>query len=284
MQNKLDSKDVKIRKIQTASEYLPMIDAADADAEFYGAAAENDEDIYAVYCQDEVVGLSQIVSDTEGFLYVYIFPQYRNCGYGKAAAGLSERRLDASKLKDITTCYDVNSETARKFAEACGFEKEFSSAYMEYTGGPFEEAALPIRQYRDEDYAQAQKLSAEAFHKMRVGTGCFPNSAPAKPSAEMRRRWADTAEGRYVYVLEDEIVGYGYIDGGELSSVAIKIARQGEGLGRGFVQFLVNRLLEKGCGKPYLYCVVGNKARYLYESLGFREAACNEYAKKRVRA
>lgn len=283
MQNEMDAKGVRIREIQTASEYLSMIDAGDADAEFYGAVSENDEDVYAVCRQDEIVGLSYICEEANAFLYVYIFPKYRNQGYGRAAARMSERRLDASKLRDITTCYDVNSETARKFAEACGFKKEFSSAYMEYTGGAFEERPLPIRQYRDEDYAQAQKLSAEAFHKMRVGTGCFPNSAPEEPSAEMRRHWADTAGDRYVYVLGDEIVGYACLDGGELSCVAIKISRQGKGLGKGFVRFLVNRLLEKGYGKPYLYCVVGNKARFLYDSLGFREAACGEYAKKCVR-
>ena len=284
MGNEMDAKDVKICKIQAVSAYLPMVDKADADAEFYGAVSENDEDVYTVCAQDEVVGLSQIVSDTEGFLYVYIFPRYRNRGYGRAAAGLLERRLDTSKMKDITTCYDVNSEAARKFAEACGFKKEFSSAYMRYKGGAFEEKPLPVRQYRDEDYGEAQRLSAEAFHQMRLSTGCFPDSAPEKPSAEMRQRWAETADERYVYVLGDEIVGYAHIDGGELSCVAIKIARQGEGLGREFVQFLVNRLLEKGYREPFLYCVVGNKARHLYDSLGFREAACGEYAKKRVKA
>lgn len=284
MQHKMDVKGVKICKIQAVSDYLPMMDEEDADAEFYGAVSENDEDVYAVCNRDEVVGLSYIIGDTEGFLYVYIFPKYRNRGYGRAAVRLSERQMDFSKLESITTCYDINNEAAREFARACGFVKEFSSAYMEYSGERFEEKILPIRQYRDEDYVQAQKLSAEAFHKMRVGTGCFPNSVPAGPNAEMRRRWADTARDRYVYVLGDEIVGYACLDGAELSSVAIKITRQGGGLGREFVRFLVNRLLEKGCGKPYLYCVVGNKARHLYDSLGFREAACGEYAKKRVKA
>ena len=59
-----------------------------------------------------------------------------------------------------------------------------------------------------------------------------------------------------------------------------KIARQGEGFGRGFVTFLTNRLLEKG--EARLWCLVGNdKARKLYESLGYRETDRAEYSFKR---
>lgn len=284
MQHEMNIKDVKICKIQTASEYLPMMDQEDADAEFYGAVSENDADVYAVCAQDKVVGLSYMSGDVKGFLYVYIFPQYRNRGYGQAAVRLSERRMDSLKWESVTTCYEMNNGRARKFARACGFVKEFSSAYMKYNGKSFEEKLPPVRQYRDEDYGEAQRLSAEAFHQMRLSTGCFPDSVPETPSAAMRQHWADTAEDRYVYVLGDEIVGYAHIDGAELSCVAIKTARQGQGLGREFVKFLVNKLLGEGHREPFLYCVVGNKARRLYDSLGFREAACSEYAKKRVKA
>lgn len=283
MEHEMDGKGVEIRRIQAVSEYLPMMDRGDADPEFYGAVAENDEEIYAVRARDTVVGLCCISGDADGFLYVYIFPRYRGRGYGWAAVGRAEGKMRSPNLESITTCYDCGNEAAREFARACGYVRGFSSAYMKYQGGPFEEKPLPVRQYRDEDYAQAQKLSAEAFHQMRVGTGCFPDSVPEVPSAEMRRHWADTAGERYVYVLEDELVGYADLDGAELSCVAIKISRQGQGLGKAFVRFLVNRLLEKGHGEPFLYCVVGNKARRLYDSLGFREAACGEYAKKRMK-
>ncbi len=271
-----------IDKIQFASKYLPYINVEDADAEFYEAVSENDEDIYAIYYMNEVVGLSNIIDDVWGFLYIYIFPQYRRKGYGKVAVRLSEERMNASKLRNITTCYFANDKVACEFAKACGYIKEFSSAYMKYDGGPFEEKILPIRQYKDEDFAEAQALNAEAFHKMRLDTGCFRNSVPEVPSAEMRKLWKETAVERYVYVEENEIVGYAHLDGAELAEVSIKISRQDNGLGTEFVKFLVNRLLEKGYSEPCLYCVVGNKARHLYELLGFKEVACNEYAKKCV--
>ena len=286
MRNTVGERAVEICKIQSVSQYFPQIDAKDADAEFYEAVAGNGEDIYGLRRENEIVGLCCIATEadgTAGFLYVYIFPKCRNREHGRAAAEAAEQRMDSPKLRTITTCWDIRSEAARSFAEACGYKKEFSSAYMKYQGEAFAEKELPIRRYQDRDFAEAQRLSAEAFHEMRVSTGCFPDSAPEEPSAEMRRHWADTAEDRYVYALGDEIVGYAHIDGAELSCVAIKISRQGEGLGREFVRFLVNRLFERGHREPFLYCVVGNRARHLYESLGFREAACSEYGKKCVK-
>lgn len=284
MGSEIGGKGVELRRIQAVSEYLPMVDREDADGEFYDAVAENGEEIYAVCVRDSAVGLCCASGGgADGFLYVYIFPPHRGRGYGREAVRMAEGRMRSPKLESITTCYDCGNEAARKFARVCGYVRGFSSAYMKYQGGPFEEKPLPVRRYRDEDYAQAQKLSAEAFHQMRVGTGCFPDSVPEAPSAEMRRHWADTAAERYVYVLEDELVGYADLDGAELSCVAIKISRQGQGLGKAFVQFLVNRLLEKGHREPFLYCVVGNKARRLYDSLGFRETARGEYAKKRMK-
>ena len=271
-----------IEKIQLASEYLPYINVEDADAEFYEAISENDEDIYAIYYMNEVVGLSNIIDDVWGFLYIYIFPQYRRKGYGKAAVKLSEEHMNSSRLKGITTCYLANSEGACEFAKACGYSKEFSSAYMKYDKGPFEEKILPVRQYKDEDFTEAQALNAEAFHKMRLDTGYFPNSVQEAPSVEMRKFWEDTADERYVYIEGSEIIGYAHLDGAELAEVSIKISKQGKGIGTEFIKFLVNKLLEKEHNEPVLYCVVGNKARHLYERIGFKEVTCNEYAKKCV--
>ena len=67
-----------------------------------------------------------------------------------------------------------------------------------------------------------------------------------------------------------------------LDCVAIRTDRQGEGLGRSFVKYLVDRIIESGHPEPVLWCVVGNdKARRLYESLGFEEIARAEYSVKK---
>ena len=59
--------------------------------------------------------------------------------------------------------------------------------------------------------------------------------------------------------------------------------KEGKGLGRGFVRFLVNLILEKKTGAPSLWCVVGNnKARQLYDSLGFEEVSRQAFAFKKI--
>ena len=59
--------------------------------------------------------------------------------------------------------------------------------------------------------------------------------------------------------------------------------QRGKRLGRGFVRFLVNLILEKEAGVPCLWCVVGNnKARQLYDSLGFEEVFREAFAWKKL--
>ena len=69
----------------------------------------------------------------------------------------------------------------------------------------------------------------------------------------------------------------------ELDNVAIRIDHQGKGFGKVFVKFLVKEILDKGVGDPFLYCLaVNQKARRLYDSLGFEEVFCNVFAVKTV--
>lgn len=66
-----------IQNISNASEYLSSIDMVDVDFEFYKAVSGDDENIYAICYKDKIIGLSNIICDEWGFLYVYIFPEHR---------------------------------------------------------------------------------------------------------------------------------------------------------------------------------------------------------------
>ena len=58
---------------------------------------------------------------------------------------------------------------------------------------------------------------------------------------------------------------------------------QGKGLGKAFVKYPVNEILDKQVGQPFLFCLgVNKKARQLYDSLGFQEVTCNAYATKQI--
>ena len=305
---------IAIFKMQNASEYLHQIDKNEADAEFVCAVTENDEGVYAVLYRETAVGLALLEEGPNAFLYVYIFPPYRHRGFGKAAVLLLERELGLRNgvthngdihdsaiqgdniqdgaphncviqgLTDISTCYRSDDSIACLFAGRCGYEKEFASDYMVYSGPRFEAAEMPVRQYQDKDYLEAQSLSAEAFHRMRLGTGCFPDSAPEPPDEEERKYWADTAAERFVYMDGDEIIGYAHIQGNEISSVSVKPGCQGKGVGKGFLKCLANILIDAGYTSISLYCVVGNDcARRLYDALGFVQEYRNAYAKKKVK-
>lgn len=273
--------NIAIRKLEDASKYLPQVDQAEADADFYEGVADNGEEIFGICKEDEVVGLSCIVDEADGFLYVYVFPEHRGQGYGTLAAREAQAQMHSDSRWKITTAYDSHNDVARRLAEKCGFKKKFASAIMKYQGGRFEEKPLPVRKYRDEDFVAAFTVEDEAFYKMRLESGSFPDSTLSEPSDDMRNFYAERAENEYVYLQGDEIIGFAQIDGAELSSVAIKLNYQGKGLGKEFTKFLVNRILEQGEETPFLYCIVGNdKARKLYESLGFKEVSCNAYAEK----
>lgn len=283
---------IAVLNIRNASEYLPQVDIHEADADFLCAVSENEETVYAVLHRGAAVGLALTEKGPNAFLYVYIFPPYRHRGFGKAAVLLLEQELalhdgtvhdGAHGLMDISTCYRGGDPVACAFAGRCGYEKEFASDYMVYSGPRFGAAEVPVRQYRDGDYLETQALSAEAFHRMRLGTGCFPDSAPEPPDEEERKDWAGTAEERFVYLDGDEIIGYAHLRGGEISSVSVKPGRQGKGVGKAFLKYLVNTLIDAGHTSVSLYCVAGNeRARNLYDALGFAAVYRNTYAKKKV--
>ena len=277
---------ISLRKTDDAARFLAYIDRSAFYADFYETVAENDDALHEICRGGQTVGLAEIFNGgSKGYLYIYIFPEFRGLGYGREAAKLAEKELMTPELKSILTAYHVDDEKARRFASNCGYPRKYASAHMVYHGEKFKLPELPVRQYEDSDYAEAFSLYAEAFHRMRLSTGCFPESIPKAPSEAGRKEWAETADERYVYVDKGEIVGFAHLEGSELASVSIKISRQGEGFGRNFVRFMVNVIMGKTAEAPSLWCVVGNiKARRLYDSLGFTEDFCEVFAEKKISA
>lgn len=274
---------LEISRVPDAAEYLPEIDRADADPDFCCDVSKNSDNIYAVCYDGEVVGLLSFFEDSDAYVYVYIFPKHRKKGYGY----LAERRCEemcSSQCQALFTSYNEANEVAGRLAIKCGFIKQHESVVMTYEGERFDLPPLPIRNHRDEDFIKAYTLSAEAFHVMRLETGHDPNSTPYTPDDEIRQHCLETAHERYVYLLGDEIIGCAHIDGAEIDNVAIQVEHQGRGYGRELVKFLCNEILDKGIGKPFLYCLVCNKKAFgLYKSIGFKETRRHAYVKKELR-
>lgn len=278
-------KDVEIRicKPENAAEFLPRVVRTYENAEFCDEVAGNGEEIFALSAGGETVGLAYIEDDDKAFIYVYIFPEFRGRGYGRAAVLAAEAGLKTDPVKSIETGYIAGDEAAKHLASALGYNKRvFQSAAMRYRGGKFEEPDLPVRKYRSEDFETAWLAAAEAFHKMRLETGKFPDSTVGEISDAAREYWEKTADKRVVVEQNGEITGSAHIEDGEIDVLWIKIPRQGNGYGRKLLKYCVNRILESGHDEVTLWCVVGNdKARRLYESEGFEEVGRAEYAEKR---
>ncbi len=259
-----------------------LINFEDADADFLLEFKNREKNFNCVYNDDKLVGIVQIVAGTKSYLYIFIDPSYRNNGIGYKTLSLCEEKLFANNAEQVMTTYRKDNIYAKTFANKYGYIRKFSSTYMEYSGEQFNIPELHIRTYCDSDYDKAHEMYAKSFHDMRISVGDFPDSVIEQPNEKMRKHWAITSDERLVYMQNDEIIGYAHIDGNEIGSVSVKTENQGQGIGRNFVKYISNKILAEGNEIVSLYCVVGNKAKNLYDSLGFKDIYTAEYSIKSI--
>ncbi|GAB6109463.1 GNAT family N-acetyltransferase [Fusibacter bizertensis] len=252
-----------------------------ADADFLLAFERKLSTIFAIRDYDQLVGIAQLEEGKRAYLYVFINPIYRSKGIGSKAIKLCEDKLLSSGTEEVMATYNCVDVMAKTFAHKNGFARKFASTFMRYLGEEFNLPELSVRNYCDEDYEAAHELYAIAFHEMRMRVGDFPDSVVEQPSDKMRELWAKTSDERLVYTLDGEIVGYAHLEGNEIGSIAIKSKYQGQGIGKRFMKYICNAILSDGNSSVDLYCVVGNKARLLYDHLGFQAIYTGEYAIKR---
>ena len=259
---------------------IEKLNFVDVDAEFLLSFKKREDNFWCVYDDKKLVGVVQIDMGKHSYLYIFIDPIFRGSGIGGKTLELCEDKLLANEAEQIMTTYRINNTCFKAFANKYGYIKKYASTYMQYTGERFNIPELPIRRFCNNDYDTAHKLYAKAFHEMRISVGDFPDSKIEQPSNKMRQYWTRTSNERLVYLQNDEIVGYAHIVGSEIGSVSVKTINQGLGIGRNFVKYISNKILEDGNEVVSLYCVVGNKAKRLYDSLGFKEVYTSEYAVK----
>ncbi|WP_409340796.1 GNAT family N-acetyltransferase [Paenibacillus sp. MBLB4367] len=253
----------------------------DASEDILRVLAENPELFITAYIENKLVALAQVNEPaSQSYLTVFVAPQFRRHGIGAATVKYAETKLRAGGTQKVRSSFRAGHQSSLAFAHKLGYDKYFSSALMQLTGDPFLLEELPVRQYKDDDYLASHALYATAFHEMRVRVGCFPDSVIAKPSEKERREWKEDAETRYVYEVNGEIVAYSHLSGNEINSISVRTDFQGLGIGRKFVMYLCNEIYQRGSAEVDLWCVVGNYARNLYDSLGFKEKYIMEFMRK----
>lgn len=276
---KLEYKKISENEYDSVKEILLQDEGTSED--LWWAVETEPETLTIVYSDEKIVGLVQIIpGKNTSSLVVFVTPEYRCKGIGHALIIYGENILSEIQPKEILTNYLSDNENSRIFAQKHGYERNFSSACMKYEGDKFDMGELPIRQYCDDDYLQAQKLYAEAFHEMRVSVGDFPNSEVQQPNEKNRIAWDNDSANRYTYIENGEIIGHAHLENNEISSISVRSDLQGKGIGRKFVKYLCNEIYNQGHKEIILWCVIGNKARNLYDSLGFKELYITEFAHK----
>lgn len=274
---------VEILKMSDADFALAeeVIDLSNGDAEFLSAFKTRSENIHAIYGNGEIKGAAHIAKGKKAYIYIHMGAEYRRQGIGGKALRLCEQTFVDSQTESVITTYKADNKEARSFAGKYGYKRKFSSAYMKYTGQPFDVASQSIRAYCDEDYDAAHEMYAIAFHEMRMSVGDFPESVIEEPSEKMRSHWAKTSDERLVYTKDQTVVGYARVEGNEIASISVKSEYHGQGIGQNFMKYICNKILSEKHDSVDLYCVVGNKARKLYDKMGFKEIYTAEFAEKR---
>lgn len=258
-----------------------LSDDVDAGEDILRVLAKEPELFIAAYMEDRLVALAQVNEPAaQSYLSVFVAPPLRRQGIGSAMVKYAESQLRAGGTQKVRSSFRAGRPSSLAFAQKLGYDPYFSSAFMQRAGEPFPQEELPVRPYTDKDYPASQSLYAAAFHEMRVRVGCFPDSVIARPSEKERSVWKADAEDRFVYILNGEIVAYSHLSGNELSSVSVRTDLQGHGIGRKFIKHLCNVIHQRGSASVNLWCVVGNEARTLYDSLGFKEKHRMEFVRK----
>lgn len=259
-----------------------LLQDIETSEEFLWALHNEPETLTVAYIEGEIVAVALIIpGKKESCLIVFVAPQYRRKGIGQSVVQYGENKLHKEASK-IMTNFRADNEVSKRFARRFGYERQFSSAYMKHTEGRFAIGQLPVRLYIDEDYPQSHALYAQAFHEMRIKVGDFPDSMVEQPSEKNRQGWNTDAANRFTYEENDEIAAHGHLEGNEISSISVKIDLQGRGIGKKFLMYLCNEIYNRGYKEVVLWCVIGNTARKLYDSLGFRELHIAEFAYKSI--
>lgn len=259
-----------------------LLNLQEADAELI-EAFKSRKNMYSIWNGNDLSGIALLEKGKNAYVNLFIHAPYRCNGIGDRALILSEQLLRDAGADTIMTNYRIDHFASKSFAEKHGYIRKFSSTYMEYTGCQFDIPALPVREYKDDDYESAHEIYAKAFHEMRIRVGDFPDSVIEQPNDSMRKHWASTKKDRLVYFHGTAIIGYCHVEGNEIGSISVKSQYQGQGIGRMFMKLVINKLLEEEHETVSLYCVVGNRAKLLYDSLGFIDKYTQNYAAKPVR-
>jgi len=213
------------------------------------------------------------------FVYLYVAPDYRRQGIGRAAYREAERRIRSSGC-DWWSSYPP-SETADAFChEVVGFTYMNTNHDMVWHGDArtLDPPADGIRPIEERDIPAGPGIWSREYARMHRELGIpYDEAVPTPEQIEHDRREIREHPERWsnVFLLDEGGVpaAYGAVfsDGDSVGAVAVDYGHRNRGYGTRMTAFLARECIRRGHAHPFLYCEAGNDAAlYVYEKLGYR--------------
>jgi len=268
-----------LKPLDTSSynRYKTLLDQGQGDLSFLSDYPKKTHNFYRVYIEDQELGVLIMTPGVKAYYAYYLVSP----SYEEDLIRFCEDHLIRQGAKILAIGLGGHLGNRLSLLEARAYKRAFASEHMVYKGSHKTLDHPCIRPYEDKDYVQAHKLYAQAFHRMRVEVGDFPDSEVEKESDEMKRKWAATKDQRWVYEEDHQVLGVMRVVASELSTVSVAPSHQGKGIGRALVESCMTHILERH-DHVDLWCVVGNRAKKLYSRLGFKVVNKEVYMEKQV--
>lgn len=214
---------------------------------------------------------------------IYVSEEYRRKGIGSALMAKVDHLLSLHKIveRSMGGCID-GDRSSLQFLYKNGYYISYSGFFMDRKGDFLPEQHISVRPYEDNDYETCLVLMEVAFYKLHESLDLLPTYY-FPPNENERKRLFENKSNIYVLLVDGEIAGVGMINGNELSHVSVRYDLQSRGYGRPFVSYLVNEIMRRGNTIVKLGVLKGNRAKKLYESLGFKEKSLYHWLTKYYR-
>ncbi len=274
-----------------STSYNPVVQLRTYEEKYDKYIAENIEPIYYEKYKDvakedvriaiidkEIVGWMELAFPESalysGFVFIYIFPRFRRCGFGMQIYREAEKSF-CSVGCDWWSSFPT-SEAAEKFSLAVGFDYTNTNAYMKHNGVEIPASTDGIRPCTEADYPAAPDIWSKEYADMHIRLG-LPYEGTARSEEvekEGYRQFMEDLDREFVIEDKGNLIGYGSLfkEYSGIGSIAIKREFAGRGYGTRLAAFLTNECIRHGTKFPHLYCEGGNDdALHVYKKIGYEE-------------
>lgn len=240
---------------------------------------KNPKNSFIAYFNDRPAGVGVHLAE-EGAkscsFTLYVEPKSRRKGIGTKLLKELCTSMKNKGIKRAITDYKVD-ENISSFIRTRGITPWFLTNYMVYEGDKLQEKALHFKAYEDKYYEEYYKLESNAFYQLRKANNIEPFIFES--SEQDRMKYVKESKDIFLIFEEETLVAAGYAKAGEIDRIAVSKSCEGKGYGRALLCHGVNKLLDEGYSKIFLWVLEWNKrAKNLYEDIGFTVERLHELA------